>query len=112
MKGKTELLLSAEASKTTQRADLENHLETAKHALQDKEQVPILLFPQSRVLLFVFPLCILITPILMYATWACSITMDAEECYDKIMNGFMIVPYVESCVRTHAMQHIYTKSVR
>ncbi|XP_078276151.1 early endosome antigen 1 isoform X3 [Rhinoraja longicauda] len=38
VKGKTELLLSAQASKTTQRADLENHLETAKHALQDKEQ--------------------------------------------------------------------------
>uniref|UniRef100_A0A4W3IGA9 Early endosome antigen 1 n=1 Tax=Callorhinchus milii TaxID=7868 RepID=A0A4W3IGA9_CALMI len=38
VKAKTELHLSAEAAKSAQRADLENHLETAKHALQDKEQ--------------------------------------------------------------------------
>ena len=33
------MLLSAEASKAAQRADLENHLETAQHAMQDKQQV-------------------------------------------------------------------------
>ena len=36
VKAKTELLLSAEASKAAQRADLQNHLDTAQHALQDK----------------------------------------------------------------------------
>lgn len=47
LKAKTEMLLSAEAAKTAQRADLESHLETAQHALQDKQQVkPItLIFP-------------------------------------------------------------------
>uniref|UniRef100_A0AAY5EM05 FYVE-type domain-containing protein n=1 Tax=Electrophorus electricus TaxID=8005 RepID=A0AAY5EM05_ELEEL len=39
LKAKTEMLLSAEAANTTQRADLENHLETAQNALQDKQQV-------------------------------------------------------------------------
>lgn len=39
IKAKTEMLLSAEAAKTAQRADLESHLETAQHALQDKQQV-------------------------------------------------------------------------
>lgn len=39
LKAKTEMLLSAEAAKTAQRADLESHLETAQHALQDKQQV-------------------------------------------------------------------------
>uniref|UniRef100_A0A4W4ESG0 FYVE-type domain-containing protein n=1 Tax=Electrophorus electricus TaxID=8005 RepID=A0A4W4ESG0_ELEEL len=38
LKAKTEMLLSAEAANTTQRADLENHLETAQNALQDKQQ--------------------------------------------------------------------------
>lgn len=33
------MLLSAEAAKNAQRADLENHLETAQNALQDKQQV-------------------------------------------------------------------------
>lgn len=36
---KTELLLSAEAAKTAQRADLQNHLDTAQNALQDKQRV-------------------------------------------------------------------------
>lgn len=31
--------MSAEAAKNAQRADLENHLETAQNALQDKQQV-------------------------------------------------------------------------
>ncbi|KAH0616741.1 hypothetical protein JD844_028110 [Phrynosoma platyrhinos] len=35
---KTELLLSAEAAKAAQRADLQNHLDTAQNALQDKQQ--------------------------------------------------------------------------
>uniref|UniRef100_A0A673X382 Early endosome antigen 1 n=1 Tax=Salmo trutta TaxID=8032 RepID=A0A673X382_SALTR len=39
LKSKTEMLLSAEAAKAAQRVDLENHLETAQHALQDKQQV-------------------------------------------------------------------------
>lgn len=39
VKAKTELLLSAEASKAAQRADLQNHLDTAQNALQDKQQV-------------------------------------------------------------------------
>lgn len=39
IKAKTELLLSAEAAKTAQRADLQNHLDTAQSALQDKQQV-------------------------------------------------------------------------
>lgn len=34
-----ELLLSAEAAKAAQRADLQNHLDTAQNALQDKQQV-------------------------------------------------------------------------
>lgn len=33
------MLLSAEAAKNAQRADLENHLETSQNALQDKQQV-------------------------------------------------------------------------
>lgn len=39
IKAKTELLLSSEAAKTAQRADLQNHLDTAQNALQDKQQV-------------------------------------------------------------------------
>lgn len=39
VKAKTELLLSAEAAKAAQRADLQNHLDTAQNALQDKQQV-------------------------------------------------------------------------
>lgn len=39
IKAKTELLLSAEAAKIAQRADLQNHLDTAQNALQDKQQV-------------------------------------------------------------------------
>lgn len=39
LKAKTEMLLSAEAAKTAQKANLENSLETAQHALQDKQQV-------------------------------------------------------------------------
>uniref|UniRef100_A0A8C3G194 Early endosome antigen 1 n=1 Tax=Cyclopterus lumpus TaxID=8103 RepID=A0A8C3G194_CYCLU len=38
LKAKTELLLSAEAAKAAQKANLENNLETAQHALQDKQQ--------------------------------------------------------------------------
>ncbi|ETE64393.1 Early endosome antigen 1, partial [Ophiophagus hannah] len=38
VKAKTELLLSAEAAKAAQRADLQNHLDTAQNALQDKQQ--------------------------------------------------------------------------
>ncbi|XP_015276499.1 PREDICTED: early endosome antigen 1 [Gekko japonicus] len=38
IKAKTELLLSAEAAKAAQRADLQNHLDTAQNALQDKQQ--------------------------------------------------------------------------
>uniref|UniRef100_A0A8C8DXB7 Early endosome antigen 1 n=1 Tax=Oryzias sinensis TaxID=183150 RepID=A0A8C8DXB7_9TELE len=38
LKAKTELLLSAEAAKAAQKANLENSLETAQHALQDKQQ--------------------------------------------------------------------------
>lgn len=42
------MLLSAEAAKTAQRADLESHLETAQHALQDKQQVkPVLLISDT-----------------------------------------------------------------
>uniref|UniRef100_A0A673X225 Early endosome antigen 1 n=1 Tax=Salmo trutta TaxID=8032 RepID=A0A673X225_SALTR len=44
LKSKTEMLLSAEAAKAAQRVDLENHLETAQHALQDKQQVSHWLF--------------------------------------------------------------------
>lgn len=33
------MLLSAEAAKAAQKANLENSLETAQHALQDKQQV-------------------------------------------------------------------------
>lgn len=39
LKAKTEMLLSAEAAKAAQKANLENSLETAQHALQDKQQV-------------------------------------------------------------------------
>lgn len=33
------MLLSAEAAKAAQKANLENNLESAQHALQDKQQV-------------------------------------------------------------------------
>lgn len=36
------MLLSTEAAKSAQKANLENTLETAQHALQDKQQVPCL----------------------------------------------------------------------
>lgn len=38
------MLLSAEAAKTAQKANLENSLESAQHALQDKQQVSSLTF--------------------------------------------------------------------
>lgn len=41
VKAKTELLLSAEAAKTAQKADLQNHLDTVQNALQDKQQVGV-----------------------------------------------------------------------
>uniref|UniRef100_A0A8C7RCZ4 Early endosome antigen 1 n=1 Tax=Oncorhynchus mykiss TaxID=8022 RepID=A0A8C7RCZ4_ONCMY len=49
LKSKTEMLLSAEAAKAAQRVDLENHLETAQHALQDKQQVSHWLYDNSRI---------------------------------------------------------------
>ena len=45
------MLLSAEAAKAAQKANLENSLETAQHALQDKQQVSA--FFVSRTLKFV-----------------------------------------------------------
>uniref|UniRef100_A0A7N8Y014 Early endosome antigen 1 n=1 Tax=Mastacembelus armatus TaxID=205130 RepID=A0A7N8Y014_9TELE len=45
LKAKTELLLSAEAAKAAQKANLENSLETAQHALQDKQQVNFVFRP-------------------------------------------------------------------
>ncbi|MEQ2194787.1 hypothetical protein XENOCAPTIV_003023, partial [Xenoophorus captivus] len=42
LKAKTELLLSAEAAKAAQKANLENSLEASQHALQDKQQVSFL----------------------------------------------------------------------
>lgn len=39
------MLLSAEAAKAAQKANLENNLETAQHALQDKQQVSTFLMP-------------------------------------------------------------------
>uniref|UniRef100_A0A672JD84 Early endosome antigen 1 n=1 Tax=Salarias fasciatus TaxID=181472 RepID=A0A672JD84_SALFA len=53
VKAKTELLLSAEASKAAQKANLENSLETAQHALQDKQQVRVLLLPEPHSVSFV-----------------------------------------------------------
>lgn len=44
LKAKTEMLLSAEAAKTAQKSNLENSLESAQHALQDKQQVSSLTF--------------------------------------------------------------------
>lgn len=44
LKAKTEMLLSAEAAKTAQKANLENSLESGQHALQDKQQVSALTF--------------------------------------------------------------------
>lgn len=38
------MLLSAEAAKTAQKANLENSLESTEHALQDKQQVSSLTF--------------------------------------------------------------------
>lgn len=38
------MLLSAEAAKAAQKANLENNLETAQHALQDKQQVSFFLW--------------------------------------------------------------------
>lgn len=45
LKAKTEMLLSAEAAKAAQKANLENNLETAQHALQDKQQVGLFFGP-------------------------------------------------------------------
>uniref|UniRef100_A0A8D0AUE4 Early endosome antigen 1 n=1 Tax=Sander lucioperca TaxID=283035 RepID=A0A8D0AUE4_SANLU len=45
LKAKTEMLLSAEAAKAAQKANLENNLETAQHALQDKQQVSVFFVP-------------------------------------------------------------------
>lgn len=45
LKAKTEMLLSAEAAKTAQKANLENSLESSQHALQDKQQVSALTLP-------------------------------------------------------------------
>lgn len=39
------MLLSAEAAKAAQKAYLENNLESAQHALQDKQQVRALFVP-------------------------------------------------------------------
>lgn len=39
------MLLSAEAAKAAQKANLENNLETAQHALQDKQQVSVFFVP-------------------------------------------------------------------
>lgn len=45
LKDKTEMLLSAEAAKAAQKANMENSLETAQHALQDKQQVASVFVP-------------------------------------------------------------------
>ena len=45
LKAKTEMLLSAEAAKAAQKANLENNLESAQHALQDKQQVRAFFVP-------------------------------------------------------------------
>lgn len=45
LKDKTEMLLSAEAAKAAQKANMENSLETAQHALQDKQQVTSVFVP-------------------------------------------------------------------
>lgn len=37
------MLLSAEAAKAAQKANMDNSLETAQHALQDKQQVTVVL---------------------------------------------------------------------
>lgn len=39
------MLLSAEAAKAAQKANLENNLESAQHALQDKQQVRAFFLP-------------------------------------------------------------------
>lgn len=39
------MLLSAEAAKAAQKANMENSLESAQHALQDKQQVYIVFVP-------------------------------------------------------------------
>lgn len=39
------MLLSAEAAKSAQKANMENSLESAQHALQDKQQVYIVFVP-------------------------------------------------------------------
>lgn len=52
LKAKTEMLLSAEAAKAAQKATLENNLETAQHALQDKQQVST--FFVSLVMYFIY----------------------------------------------------------
>lgn len=48
------MLLSAEAAKSAQKANMENSLETAQHALQDKQQVTSFFVPL--VIFFYFPL--------------------------------------------------------
>ena len=59
------MLLSAEAAKAAQKANLENNLETAQHALQDKQQVSDFLVPPH-----VFALKIFVTPL----TYMCCLS--------------------------------------
>lgn len=47
------MLLSAEAAKAAQKANMENSLETAQHALQDKQQVYTLFVPLGIFIYFV-----------------------------------------------------------
>lgn len=54
LKAKTELLLSAEAAKAAQKANMENSLETAQHALQDKQQVCTVFCTSGKVHLLCF----------------------------------------------------------
>lgn len=48
------MLLSAEAAKAAQKANMENSLETAQHALQDKQQV-CTVFSNTHLLCFFCP---------------------------------------------------------
>lgn len=56
------MLLSTEAAKAAQKANLENNLETAQHALQDKQQVSsffvllMLKFGKNSVSLIMYPI--------------------------------------------------------
>lgn len=46
------MLLSAEAAKAAQKANMENSLETAQHALQDKQQVSTVFLTSGNITLF------------------------------------------------------------